>query len=184
MTKCNAPIPHISRAISMKCSTGQRLLFQRAPGNSTIHGPAPGFHFSFDLRGDVRPFGQPLKIPMHRHLEQRQHRQVTVHRVRVRGGARRRQIIKRPRPFPGAFTRVVQPDGQPGIGQPGKDAAAGQPLQINRPIEVLRPACLRTLASISGQRCGAAQRLRSKGIIPAKSGSSSSNGTRLASSHQ
>ncbi len=102
--------------------------------------PAGGIHLPFlpNLRGELRAFRQPLKTAMHRDAELRQHREVTVHRVSSRVGARRNDIVIEPGAFAGALTGIVQSDAEIGVGEPGNHAAAGESLQINGQIESLR----------------------------------------------
>ena len=63
---------------SVCCPTG---LPARAPP-SARRAACP---FLFDLRGDFRAARKPFKIPMHRHAEQGQDRQITIHGVECCG---------------------------------------------------------------------------------------------------
>ena len=90
--------------------------------------------FAFHFGGNFRSFGQPLKMVVNRHAQARQHGQIPVHGVGVKRDAPDGHVVESPR----AFADFVQTNEKLSIGEPGKSAAAGEALEVNDPVEILR----------------------------------------------
>ena len=91
--------------------------------------------FRLDGGGDCGPFGQPLKICADRHAQTRQHGQIPIHGMCVERWAADGDVVKSPR----TFADFVEADEEFSIGEPCERAAAREALEVNDPVEILRP---------------------------------------------
>ena len=108
--------------------------FIAPPSTGLEDDPAGGAGpFALHFGGNGWAGGQPVKGLVHGDAKPGENGQVPVHRVGVVGQAGDGEVVK----SAGTFADFVETNELPAVGEPGKNGAAGEALEVNDEVEIL-----------------------------------------------